>query len=436
MNLDESMETPSKRDKANRENAKKSTGPRTPEGKARSSQNAFKHGFSARASTHFYEDQGRFHERRDAFFQSLNPNDIIEATLVDMMATSTWRLERLIKCDTAILAKKAFEAADLFEVESEDQLRANIRGLSANPHHFASLLRTSLKGCTWISERLYTLIDILEKRKFWYPTERDHALNIFGLTTEDLFFDPLAFDIVQSFASAGWATEINGDLLRLQALIRSPAPEGMATWEYRHRVDVLAKAIKEAQPDPEQSRARLIAILREEMEKVEQKRPFLHDHENYSRSMVVDRSAVDTSVDGQLRMRYEAMHRRDFRHAVHDFHSQRKSNVNQEICQHAPIAPPPAEPMVKAPNEAISGFAIKASPMPKSVDIQPRGVRLSNVPELQDPGETNKKTMGVPTRPINEMISRTSPEPGELYLWADRLEAEQKQRDESDDQVI
>ena len=436
MNLDESTEPVSKRVKANRENAMKSTGPKTAAGKARSSKNAFKHGFSARTSSHCYEDRGRFHERRDAFFLSLNPNDIIEATLVDMMATSTWRLERLIKCDTAILAKKAFEAADLFEVESEDQLRANLRGLSARPHHFASLLRTTVKGCTWIVDRLYNLIDTLEKRKFWYPTERDHALHIFGLTTEDLFFDTLAYDIVKAFATAGWSTEVNGDVLRLQALIQSPAPEGMSTWEYRHRVDGLAKALKEQAPDPEQSRAKLIEILREEMDKVEKKRPFLDEHEDYLRTMVVDRSAVDTTIDGQLRMRYEAMHRRDFRNALRDFTVQRKSNLSQEICEQTLIDPPAPEEWLKAPNEAIPACATKGSPMPRAVDKPAQEVPLSDVAELEEAGEKCKKTVGVPTKPIEEYLSRTSPEPKELYRWAARLEAEQKQRDEEDNQVM
>ena len=45
--MSESKPISEKRLAANRENAKKSSGPRTPEGKARSSRNAVKHGFRA-----------------------------------------------------------------------------------------------------------------------------------------------------------------------------------------------------------------------------------------------------------------------------------------------------------------------------------------------------------------------------------------------------
>ena len=429
-NPGESAEPVSKRRKANRENAKKSTGPKTAKGKARSSKNAYKHGYRARTPAHFYEDRAGCQERRDAFFNSLAPTDIIEATLVDMMATSAWRLERMIKCETAILAKKAFEAADLFEVESEDQLRANIQGLSSNPRHFARLLRTTMKGCTWIYERLYLLTDTLEKRKFWYPTERDHVLNIFGLNTEDLFFDTLAYDIVEAFASAGWSTEINGDVLRLQALIQSGAPAGMSTWEYRHRVEGLAKAIKETQPDPEQSRAKLTAILRAEMEMVEKKRPFLYEHEKYLQGMVVDRSGVDTSLDGQLRMRYESMHKRDFRNALRDFQSQRKLNPDGEICEHEAIGPPLAEAMVEAPNEAIEASELKGSPMPEPVDKDAHIVCSPEVAKLEEAGAKCKKTVGIPLRPVEEYIHRTSPTPSGLYRRAARVEADQKKLEE------
>ena len=46
--------------KANRQNAKKSTGPRTPEGKARSSQNALKHGLLARDAVMADEDPAEY----------------------------------------------------------------------------------------------------------------------------------------------------------------------------------------------------------------------------------------------------------------------------------------------------------------------------------------------------------------------------------------
>ena len=45
---------------ANRQNAQKSTGPRTPQGKAVVAQNALKHGLLARQAVIVGEDQGQF----------------------------------------------------------------------------------------------------------------------------------------------------------------------------------------------------------------------------------------------------------------------------------------------------------------------------------------------------------------------------------------
>jgi hypothetical protein len=46
--------------KANRENAKRSSGPRTIEGKKRSSLNAFRHGLTGQIVVHTPEDQEAF----------------------------------------------------------------------------------------------------------------------------------------------------------------------------------------------------------------------------------------------------------------------------------------------------------------------------------------------------------------------------------------
>ena len=58
---------------ANRQNAKKSTGPRTPEGKRRVSQNAIKHGLSASEVVLPGEDAAEFERMRDGFVETLEP---------------------------------------------------------------------------------------------------------------------------------------------------------------------------------------------------------------------------------------------------------------------------------------------------------------------------------------------------------------------------
>src|SRR4030042_4740240 len=58
---------------ANRLNAQKSTGPQTPQGKAVVSQNALKHGLSARPDVIITENQADFDLHRDAPLTELAP---------------------------------------------------------------------------------------------------------------------------------------------------------------------------------------------------------------------------------------------------------------------------------------------------------------------------------------------------------------------------
>ena len=86
---------------ANRRNAQLSTGPRTPEGKARSSQNALKHGIRAQAIldaqfTLLGEDPQQFASLLDALADDLQPVGAIEATCVEAVALSLWRHRRLL----------------------------------------------------------------------------------------------------------------------------------------------------------------------------------------------------------------------------------------------------------------------------------------------------------------------------------------------------
>jgi hypothetical protein len=268
----EPVQTPSKPRKpasprrvaANRENAKLSTGPRTAEGKAVSRLNATKHGLRSRITVVAHEDRDQFERLCEDFHRSIRPRDAVEVRIVNDAVSSAWRLDRTILCDTAVLTKKGQSAVLLHDINLHENFAKLKRELPSNPRKIAVELRMTSLGCQWMMTELLKLKALLEVRQFWYPSERDVMLNVFGLTTEDLFFDSLAFDIVEAFVAAGWSTEVNGDLLRVQALIRSKAPEGMAVWEYRHRVDCLAKSIRDC--DPEASRAKLVSLIEPEVE--------------------------------------------------------------------------------------------------------------------------------------------------------------------------
>jgi hypothetical protein len=80
---------------ANRRNAQKSTGPRTIEGKAAVSQNAVKHGFSARQDVISSESQADFDQYRDQMLAELDPVSPMESMLAERIVTLSWRLKRI-----------------------------------------------------------------------------------------------------------------------------------------------------------------------------------------------------------------------------------------------------------------------------------------------------------------------------------------------------
>ena len=89
--------------RANRANAQKSTGPRTPEGKLRSSANALKHGLTARDLTALGEHYDSLPETIAAFRLSWQPRTPYESTLVDQLAVLKVRLDRCTRMETGIL---------------------------------------------------------------------------------------------------------------------------------------------------------------------------------------------------------------------------------------------------------------------------------------------------------------------------------------------
>ena len=119
--------------RANRRNARKSTGPRTIEGKARSSLNAVKHGLCTdNVQLLPGETAERYWHFRHAMVDALNPQDLAQLTLAERAASCAWRLRRVEPAEATILASHAVRRRlDPFETEfALDPLGRPVQGLT------------------------------------------------------------------------------------------------------------------------------------------------------------------------------------------------------------------------------------------------------------------------------------------------------------------
>ena len=94
---------------ANRLNARKSTGPRTPEGKAVVARNPVRHGLLARQDVISSESQAEFDLYRTLILAELAPATPMESMLAERIVTLSWRLRRTARIHNetidALLAK-------------------------------------------------------------------------------------------------------------------------------------------------------------------------------------------------------------------------------------------------------------------------------------------------------------------------------------------
>src|SRR5215211_2959763 len=116
--------TSKKQIEANRRNALKSTGPKTPEGKASARLNATKHGLLSQEVLLPGEDEEALNELGERLRAELQPVGEMENLLVERIIDATWRLRRLSRVEAGIftwelyeeLAQRAHEEAQTYEI--------------------------------------------------------------------------------------------------------------------------------------------------------------------------------------------------------------------------------------------------------------------------------------------------------------------------------
>ncbi len=127
-----------KQTNANRANARRSTGPRTAAGKARTSRNAIKHGLLGKHLLLENESVEDYDALLNGLIDSHQPVDTAEALLVEKMAIALWKMRRLHAVETATIHYSQITSPTLQRSNNPEvnaylaDLQAQTRALPAN----------------------------------------------------------------------------------------------------------------------------------------------------------------------------------------------------------------------------------------------------------------------------------------------------------------
>lgn len=119
---------------ANQLNAQSSTGPRTPEGKARSARNATKLGlFSANVLVR-PEQEADFQRLSASLWKSLGPEDALQESLAIEIVRAAWRLERCAEVEAGLFDSMLETGLDPMQNEANCRVQAAVDRARAQAH--------------------------------------------------------------------------------------------------------------------------------------------------------------------------------------------------------------------------------------------------------------------------------------------------------------
>jgi hypothetical protein len=153
----------------NRANAQHSTGPKTEEGKQRSSLNALRHGLTGQIVVMPGEDMAAYHLHLHSFTTEYAPAGHTEATLVQLLAETTWRLHRIAALETNLLTLGITQPTN-YTADAPEQIQDALAIAAAVEKHSRALSNLSLHSQRLSRQFERTLIQLRDLQKI----RRDH----------------------------------------------------------------------------------------------------------------------------------------------------------------------------------------------------------------------------------------------------------------------
>jgi hypothetical protein len=148
---------------ANRQNAAKSTGPKTPEGKEKSRANALKHGLCS--SVCHPESLELIQQRSREFFDTYKPQNEVHVWMVDQAALYSVRIDRCQRIERRVRDKISLRAELTWDDDRRMEAEVLGRSLAKDPSATVQALKSTPQGCEWLMTRWAMLAHSADTQK-------------------------------------------------------------------------------------------------------------------------------------------------------------------------------------------------------------------------------------------------------------------------------
>jgi len=350
---------------ANRENAKKSTGPKSDEGKERSRANSWKHGLTGDGVVTSEALKNDVQVRVEEWNDALKPGTGPERWLVERAAVDSIRVDSAVACERARRAARLREDRLQTRDEGQDKVRViasvgrQLGKKDADDVAIVRKLRSTSVGCDWLIGRWEAIARKQEAQGGgWGPAELRVAQNLISewSCAGDLS-RRLAALVVDYLTGEedGWKPYNPADYAKKWTYNE----ELMHDLQYSSwtREDFLSPDDLPGSPGArERAQDRLRAFVAERIAELRTRRDDVAEAEALDAAEAADLLTVDLSEEGALLTRYENELFRRVQQSLREFHRLQDSRADDP----APVAAPPASPVSR--NEPTASSVLPPPP--------------------------------------------------------------------------
>ncbi|APW60238.1 hypothetical protein [Paludisphaera borealis] len=341
---------------ANRANAKKSCGPKSDDGKARSRLNALKHGLCAKTVNPVlpHEDPAELEAKIQDWIDDYQPTNAIERELVSRAARISWALDRAERHETALLARRVRKAMlkskarrtekvcdlgrKLFYMAGKRLLPISGPAWSDDPSAFVARLEESPEGVRWLLDRWVEMRCLIISNEDWTFLDQFKFVRLLGKQPLAAIDDPELNEIFLAWETIEekWGTRF---WLQMQELTpyEDPAFSAWRVW----------REIVPRPESPEAGVAFLRSIAEREIERLQDLLADLEEIEGDDALELAEQASFSASDASERLRRYQTARTRELLRTIDLLAKIRKAEAQASKAEKKP----PKEPNPPAPRK-------------------------------------------------------------------------------------